>query len=199
MSVSGTESYRGVEGLPDEVSSAVQLARNLKFDSSCRLEQGRLLQILAVGCQGGVIGETGTGCGVGLSWMLSATDSDTKLFSVEKDNARASACQQLFKDYSNVRIVGDDWHALLEHGPFDLLVLDGGGSGKSDVPVDISEALTFGGTLVIDDFTPFAGWPPSHEGGLDEARLHWLEHPSLLATEIRLSIDLSTIVATRIL
>jgi predicted O-methyltransferase YrrM len=198
MSNSGTASYVGVEGLPEEVSRAVQLARNLNFENSCRFEQGRLLQILAGGRQGGVIGETGTGCGVGLSWMLSATNSDTKLYSVEKDNARASACQRLFEDYSNVRIDNDDWPALLKHGPFDLLVLDGGGSGKRGVPVAIGEALTFGGTLVIDDFTPFADWPPSHDGGLDEARLHWLEHPNLLATEIRLSRDLSALVATRI-
>lgn len=198
MSIRGTASYEGVEGLPREVARAVELAKILDFESSCRLEQGRLLQILAQGRQGGVIGETGTGCGVGLSWMLTGASEETRFFSVEKDPARAIACQELFRDYDNVSIENDDWKALLAHGPFDLLVLDGGGSGKGDAPVLASEALSLGGTIVIDDFTPFDDWPPTHKGERDDARLFWLEHPNLLSTEIRLSSDLSTIVAVRI-
>lgn len=170
----------------------------LHFEHSCRLEQGRLLQVLAGGYRGGVIVETGTGCAVGLSWMLSTTDSDTRLCSVEKNKTRARACQRLFRDRPNVRIDNDDWTALIDQGPFDLLVLDGGRSGKIDLPIVMGEALVVGGTLVVADFTPFSVWPPSHEVERDDARLHWLEHPDLLATEIRLSSDLSTIVATRI-
>jgi hypothetical protein len=77
-------------------------------------------------------------------------------------------------------------------------VLDGGGSGKIGAPIVVDEVLKFGGTLIIDDFTPFVEWPPTHEGRRDEARLFWLNHDKLLATEVRLSEDLSTIVATRI-
>lgn len=178
MSVSGTASYEGVEGLPGEVARAIRLARTLNFESSCRLEQGRLLATLAGGRRGGVIGETGTGCGVGLSWMLSATKGDSQFFSVERDTERAIASQMLFEGYPNVKIDNDEWPSLLNHGPFDLLVLDGGGSGKSDEPVVVGEALTMGGTLVVDDFTPFIEWPPMHQGQRDDARLHWLEHPN---------------------
>ena len=56
--------------------------------------------------------------------------------------------------------------------------------------------LRVGGTLVIDDFTPFSTWPPRHDGQPDLARLHWLTHPSLLAMEIRTEPDAATIVAT---
>ncbi len=88
---------------------------------------------------------------------------------------------------------------MLEHGPFDLLVLDGGGAGKGGEPaVDIADALNFGGTVVIDDFTPATEWPPNHDGTPDTSRLHWLEHPLLRATEIRLAPDLAAIVGTRI-
>lgn len=198
MSIRGTASYDDAENLPIEVSRAVQVARSLEFDNSCRLEQGRLLQVIAHGYQGGVIGETGSGCGVGLSWMLSGASSDTRLYSVESDAVRAMACQELFEDYANVSIENDDWTTLVRHGPFDLLVLDGGGSGKSGAPVLVSEVLNIGGTLVVDDFTPFVEWPPAHEGERDHVRLFWLEHPNLRATEIRLAPDLSTIVGTRI-
>jgi hypothetical protein len=61
----------------------------------------------------------------------------------------------------------------------------------------VDDVLKVGGVLIIDDFTPFADWPPTYEGRSDEARLFWLNHPNLLATEIRLSDDLSTIVAVR--
>jgi predicted O-methyltransferase YrrM len=197
MAISGTDSYEGAQGLPEEVARAVQLAKRLSFENSCRLEQGRLLQVIASGQRGGVIGETGTGCGVGLSWMLSAVDSSARLFSVEIDSDRARACQELFKSHANVHVENAGWVTLFDYGPFDLLVLDGGGSGKTDTPVVVDEVLTVGGTLIIDDFTPFTDWPPTYKGQIDELRLFWLTHPNLLATEIRLSDDLSTIVAVR--
>lgn len=50
---------------------------------------------------------------------------------------------------------------------------------------------------MIDDFTPVTGWPPTYEGSPDPARLGWLEHPRLMATEACVAPDLSTILATR--
>ena len=44
---------------------------------------------------GGRIGETGTGCGVGLAWMLDATDESTSIVSVELDPGRAAASAAL--------------------------------------------------------------------------------------------------------
>jgi hypothetical protein len=55
-----------------------------------------------------------------------------------------------------------------------------------------------GGLVVIDDFTPMTGWPPHHEGGPDEARLYWLEHPRLWTAELRLSPAAATLVGTYI-
>ena len=45
----------------------MDLARRESFAHSCRPEHGRLLYALAAGA--GTIGETGTGCGVGLAWL----------------------------------------------------------------------------------------------------------------------------------
>ncbi|MFE3638743.1 hypothetical protein [Streptomyces sp. NPDC059168] len=61
----------------------------------------------------------------------------------------------------------------------------------------VSRGLTPGGTVVVDDFTPAAGWPPLHEGEVDRARLHWLGHPALHSAELRLAADLSAVVGTR--
>ena len=65
MSPQGTAAYDGLTDLPPLVERAVAIARREGFANSCRPEQGRLLLALAAGAQ--LIGETGTGCGVGLA------------------------------------------------------------------------------------------------------------------------------------
>lgn len=199
VSVAGTAAYRGRSDLPELVVHAVALAERLNFEFSCRPEQGRLPQLLAAGRGAGSIGETGSGCGVGIAWLLSGAGDATPIVSVERDAERANHTAQLFADHPNVTVLVGDWPVILARGPFDLLVLDGGGTGKTphDVAVDPKVALKPFGTVVIDDFTPLSGWPPLHEGQPDAARLHWLQHPELLATEIVVCAEMSTILATR--
>lgn len=196
MSIMGTESYADAQGLPEIVSAAVALANELGFPSSCRLEQGRLLYALAAGA-GAAIGETGTGCGVGAAWLVAGRRPGVRVVSVERDPVRARRAARLFAGVPDVEILHGDWTLINDRGGFDLLVVDGGGNGKRGAAVDPEKLLRPGGCLVIDDFTPMTEWPPRHGGAPDGARLGWLEHPALLATELRLAPDLSTIVAAR--
>lgn len=199
MTVSGNSAYAGIKDLPPLVGAAVALASSQGFDHSCAPEQGRLLSVLARGYIGRRVGETGTGCGVGLAWMVEATDASTTFVSIERDAARAAASAALFANQPNVRVVHGDWTELRDHGPFDLLVLDGGGKGKEagdDPPLDPTEGwLAAGGTIVLDDFTP-----ADQPGGSvhDEARRYWLTHPSLRAIELLLTPTLATVVGRRI-
>lgn len=195
MSVSGTSSYRDAGPLPALVTAAVELAEELGFPSSCRVEQGRLLTALASGAVHS-IGETGTGCGVGLAWLVSGRRPGVRVVSVEQDAVRAERVARLFAGVPDVEVVHGDWTLIAEQGPFDLLVVDGG-NGKKGPAADPEELLRPGGSVVIDDFTPLHEWPPMHEGEPDHARLSWFNHPALLATEVRLAPDLSTIIATR--
>lgn len=196
MSVQGTASYTGAQGLPAIVAAAVDLAEELGFPASCRVEQGRLLYALAGGAAG-CIGETGTGCGVGLAWLIAGRRPGVRVVSVERDAERAARVAELFADVPDVLVLHGDWTLINDHGPFDLLVVDGGGNGKRGGAADPERLLRTGGSVVIDDFTPLTEWPPMHEGRPDSARLSWLEHPALLASEVRLAPDLSTIVGTR--
>lgn len=90
--------------------------------------------------------------------MVEATEASTSFVSIELDAARAGASAALFADYANVGVLHGDWRELREHGPFDLLVLDGGGKGKEpadDPPLDPADGwLAVGGMIVLDDFTP---------------------------------------------
>ncbi|NEA61855.1 class I SAM-dependent methyltransferase [Streptomyces sp. SID12488] len=200
MSLTGTNAYATVApaALPPLVRRAVAAAREHGFPYSCRPEQGRLLHTLAGGADAR-IGETGTGCGVGLAWLASGARAGTRIVSVERDPQLACRTAELFTDCPGVEVIEGDWRRIAEQGPYDLLVLDGGGQGKTpgDPPADVHNLLAPGGTVVIDDFTPATGYPPSHEGVPDRARLHWLEHPALRAVELRLAPDLSTVVGTR--
>ena len=143
-----------------------------------------------------LIGETGTGGGVGLAWLASRAAPGARLVSVERDAALAAEAEALFADRPGVRVLTGDWTELAAYGPFDLLALDGGGQGKgTEPPLDVERWLRPGGLVVIDDFTPSAQWPPVYEGRPDLARLHWLRHPRLLATELPLTPTAATIVA----
>jgi predicted O-methyltransferase YrrM len=199
MAIGGNSAYMGSGPLPPLVSSAVALAADVGFDNSCAPEQGHLLSVLARGRSGGRVGETGTGCGVGLAWMVEAADAGTSFVSIELDVGRARLAGDLFAVHSHVQVEQGDWTGLVQHGPFDLLVLDGGGKGKDpsvDSPLDPAAGwLALGGTIVLDDFIP-AGSPGAGEH--DAARNHWLDHPLLRAIEIQLSPALATIVGTRI-
>ncbi|GAA4832733.1 SAM-dependent methyltransferase [Kitasatospora terrestris] len=196
MSVQGTDSYRSGIPLPYLVARAVEAAQESGFAQSCRLEQGRLLHALASGARGS-IGETGTGCGVGLAWLVSGRQPGVRVVSVERELRLVEIATELFRDVPDVEIVHGDWTRIHEHGPFDLLVVDGGGNGKQTAAADPEVLLTPGGSIVVDDFTPLTSWPPTFQGRPDTARSAWLEHPALLATEVRLAPDLSTVIGTR--
>ncbi len=197
MSVTGTAEHVDWPGLPVLVGAALRLALRQGFDTSCRPQQGELLRLLARGVGPGVIGETGTGCGVGLAWLASAADPGARLISVEREAGRAAAAGELFADQQGVRVCHGDWRDLAGYAPFDLLVLDGGGQGKgAEPPLEPRDWLRPGGLLVLDDFSPSTGWPPLHEGVPDRARLYWLTHPDLLASEVRVAPDAVTVVAS---
>ena len=200
MSIGGTASYGRLAGqdVPELVRAAVAAAVDLGFEFCVRQETGRLLGTLAAGLPAGsLVGETGTGTGAGLAWMVVAADSTVRFLSYERDRDRADAARNVFAHLPNVEVVCADSAELFTNGPFDLLVHDGGpGSGK--IPgsgvVDPVELLRPGGTMTIDDYTPTTSWPPMFEGRVDEGRVHWLSHPALKSTEVRVAPDLAVVV-----
>lgn len=195
MSLRGTDAYDTVDSLPPLVRRAVAAARQHGFEYSCRPEQGRLLQVLAGGARHR-IGETGTGCGVGLAWLASGAADGVRLTSVELDPARAGVAAEVFADCDHVDVLHGDWSRVAEQGPYDLLVLDGGGQGKTGEMADPTRLLVPGGVVVVDDFSPATNWPPMFDGATDSARTRWLTHPELRAADIPLAADLSTVVGT---
>lgn len=199
MTEKGTLAYDGIDDLPPLVRAAVDLARAAGFPYCCLPEQGALLRMLAGGVGRGTIGETGTGYGAGLAWLATGAQPETRIVSIERDPDRAEAARGLFGNQSTVDVRTGHWSELAAFGPYDLLVLDGGGQGKgAEPPLDPAAWLRQGGLLVIDDFTPLTSWPPRHAGRIDAVRQYWLDHPLLRATQINVTPTSATILATYI-
>jgi len=178
-----TTAYRATTEVPPLVRQAQACARESGFTQSCTDETGRLLRLLAGQVRGGIVGEIGTGCGVGAAWIINGLASGVQFVTIELDAARAEAARALFAPFPHVTVLTGDWRALLPHEPFALLFADGG-KAKEGGADDCRRALAPGGTLVLDDLTPEDRWPPEWRGQRDPVRDYWLNHPDLIAIEL---------------
>lgn len=201
MTTEGTDRYATViDHVPPLVRDAVSLAKRFDFAYTVHPATGRLLSALAGGVGPGVIGETGTGTGAGVAWMLAGASPQTRIISIELDQRRATATAELFAQHPNVTILQGDAGDLAEHGPFDMLVLD---APTSEGPLhwenlDPSVHLRANGLLVKDDQWPMTTWPPTtFDGAPDERRIRWLEHPDLFTTEVTVADGFSVLLGRR--
>ena len=200
--------YRMRVDIPPLVQRAMQLAKLQEFERSCIPEVGRLLGVLASHVQHGVVGEIGTGTGVGAAWMLSHMAPTTRFVTVEEDTGRATAVRNLFRDRSNALVIHGDWHNILAYGPFDLLFIDAGAAktlpSKQSMEDMRSAAeailakVHVGGIVVLDDLSPEEYWPEEWRGQTDPVREFWLNDVRVNATEVLTTPRTMAIMATRI-
>lgn len=181
--------------LPDLVSRAFEVSRRAGNVSFCRNETGRLLATLAA-TRTGTLAEFGTGCGVGTAWLRSGVPDHARILTAELDPQLAGAAAEIFADDPRVEVLAADWATLLDKGPFSLLFLDSGET--SEVRVDsVADLVEPGGLVVLDDFTPCAGWPPVEYGRVDTLREEWLTDERFVAVEVMVAPDASAVIATR--
>jgi len=177
--------YADRSSLPPIVARAAGIADRFDFHNSCALPYVPLLQMLAAQVRGGVIGEMGTGAGIGLAWISLVASSDTRIVSIEQDEPRASAVRDLFANDERVTVVHGDALDLADHGPFDLVYCDAG-PGKIDNQ-DVTIGMTKpGGLIYLDDLGPTRtdmNW--------------WLSSPDVAAATVWLTPELGAILAVR--
>ena len=177
--------YANKSALPSLVAQAALLAERFQFRNSCAIVYAPLLQMLAAHVRHGVIGEMGTGAGVGTAWMAHAMPTDSRIVTIERDAPRASAVAELFADDGRVTPLHGDALELAAHGPFDLVYCDAG-PGKIDHQ-DVTIAMTRpGGLILLDDLSPTRTdlqW--------------WLESPDVAAATVWVTPELGAILAVR--
>jgi len=177
--------YANKSALPALVARAAQLAERFEFRNSCAIAYAPLLQMLAAQVRGGVIGEMGTGVGVGTAWMAHAMPRDSRIVTIEVNAQRASAAAQLFAEDGRITVLQGEALDLAAHGPFDLIYCDAG-PGKTDRQ-DVTISVTRpGGVILLDDLSPTRTdleW--------------WLHSPAVTAATIWVTPELGAILAVR--
>lgn len=150
------------------------------------------------------MGELGTGCGVGTSWLASGMRPGVRLVTFEREPARADAVRTLFADEPRVTVVAGDSMDAERHGPFDLLFADGGLAKDRDAEL-ILGIVKVGGIVVLDDLTAVADWDDERRRTGDPVRAFWLTDPRVAAAEVGVGLDkfgngtrAAAIVATRV-
>jgi predicted O-methyltransferase YrrM len=189
-------SYHSNSALPPLVERAHNLAEQMEYSHSCSVETGRFLQLSAALFQSGVIGELGTGCGVGAAWIVSALSPSTSFFTVEMDVSRAAAARALFDPLFNVRVIQGDWRELISNWRFSMLYVGGTDAAIQD-PESLIHALRVGGLIVLDKLTPRAQLPLGATDLDDPVRSYWLNDPRMLATEVLVSPAEAVLLAVR--
>ncbi|HZR82902.1 MAG TPA: class I SAM-dependent methyltransferase [Candidatus Binatia bacterium] len=184
MSERGND-YADKSALPPLVARAALLAERFAFKNSCAIAYAPLLRMLAAQVRGGVIGEMGTGAGVGTAWMAGAMDQDSRIVTIEADAPRASAVAELFADDGRITVLHGDALELAAHGPFDLLYCDAGPGKIFRQEVSIA-MMRPGGLILLDDLGPT-------RTDLD----WWIHCPDVVAATIWITPDLGAILAVR--
>lgn len=167
--------------------------------SACLPGVGRFLAVLAAGCAGGVIGEYGTGSGVGTAWMVTAMPASCRLITAEVDEARAQAVRALFADDGRVEVrTGDAAGILAGAGPFDLIFADCGIREDAHF-AEVVGLLKPGGQIVMDDVTPLAALQDDSPVRSDDAKRRFFASSQLISAEVVLpDLANSLLVGTRI-
>lgn len=177
--------YADTSGLPPLVARAASLAERFSFEHSCAIVYAPLLQTLAAQVRGGLIGEMGTGAGIGTAWMAQTLAHDSRIVTIEADEPRAHAVAELFADDDRISVLHGDALELAERGPFDLVYSDAG-PGKVDHQ-DVTIAMTKpGGLILLDDLGPT-------RTDLD----WWLQSPDVAASTVWITPELGAILAVR--
>lgn len=190
---------RSTSNVPPLVNRAINLAEQMEYTESCSPEVGRLLQILTSQYRSGVIGELGTGCGVGAAWIASALAPGTSFFTVELDVSRAAAVRALFDPLLNVRVIQGEWREFVRNWHFGMLFASFA-IDRENAPDLLFESLSEGSLIVLDGLVPQAEGrsKPKIDSPGELIRDFWLNNSRTRGTEIIVSPRESVILAARI-
>ncbi len=172
--------------LPERVALATARGVDAGFTMSCEPSVGQLLSVLAAATPpNGRILELGTGCGVGLAWIVDGLTgrADVEVTSIELDRVTADVARRSELPLGVSIVDGDAVESLPRLGGFDLVFADAQGGKWDGLDLTIA-AVRPGGVLVVDDMTPPDWESDEHRTKTAEVRERLLAHPDLVAVEL---------------
>ena len=127
---------------------------------------GSLLRTLAASKPAGNFLELGTGTGVATAWILDGMDSNSKLLTVDYDEAALAVAKRFLENDARLRFYASDGEKFIEGlissgQKFDFIFADTW-AGKYTYFDEALSLLKTGGLYVIDDLLPHPNWPEDH-------------------------------------
>lgn len=181
--------------IPDIVTKALKNSGKLGFLRFTLTETGRLFATLAASSRG-VIGEYGTGAGVGAAWLRHGAPTERRVVTLEPDPMLHQKAVEAFSG-ENIQLINADWQKISHYGPFGLLHI----SLRNITELDRDEVASMiepRGMLVIDDFVPSYQWPPTDYSGVDYVRQEWLLDKRFISVDVAVAEDVSVVIATKL-
>jgi predicted O-methyltransferase YrrM len=169
----------------------------LSFQMNSDLYTGSLLKTLAASKKAGRMLELGTGGGLATSWILEGLDQQSKLLTIENNEALWRIASKQLRDDRIEFILADGYEWLKEYQgeKFDLIFADAM-AGKYDLFEETVNLLKSGGFYIIDDMLPQMNWPVGHAEKVN-AFVHRLElRKDLVLTKMKWSTGI--IIAVKI-
>lgn len=180
--------------LPEIVTRALRMSLQHGYVMASRTETGRLLATLAA-TRSGTMAECGTGCGVGAAWLRTGAPKSTRVLTAELDPELAHGVMEMFAG-DDIDVMHADWASLAEHAPFSLIFIDAE-SARVSPREEIVDMIETGGMIVLDDFTPSAGWPPMEGGRVDQLRQEWLTDDRFTSVDVMVAADTSVLIGVK--
>src|SRR5713226_9215825 len=149
---------------PNALEAIMAATRGIGFQNWCWPQVGALLRVMAALKPGGRLLETGTGTGVGTSWLLDGMDAAAQLLTIDiNPKVQAIARTHLGAD-PRLTLLCEDAGEAIRRAPqnsFDLIFADGG-AGKHTLLDQTLALLRPNGIYICDDTKPHPMWPPEH-------------------------------------
>ena len=156
--------------LPSRLPQLMSETARLNFTMASDLLTGCLLRTLAATKPVGAFLELGAGTGLATAWMLDGMDDESRLVSVEIDEANLAVAKEFLGDDHRATFIhadGGEWLSRAEPNQFDLIFADSW-PGKYTHLDEALRLLKRGGLYVIDDMLPQPNWPDGHAQRADE-------------------------------
>lgn len=171
--------------LPEAYNAIQAETRAMGFGMISELLTGSLLKTLAATKPNASFLELGTGTGASAAWLLDGMDQNSRLVSVENDEAALAVARKHLGHDLRVTFVLEDAGLFLERqeGQVDFIFADTW-PGKYTHLDEALRLLKPGGFYIIDDMLPQENWPEDHPPKVKELIRTLDEDPSLYVTKL---------------
>ncbi|QEC67108.1 methyltransferase domain-containing protein [Panacibacter ginsenosidivorans] len=155
--------------LPKNYTAIKEESEKINFNMSSDLQTGSILSTLVTSKPNGKFLELGTGTGLSLAWIVDAMDENSKVISIDTNEAYQVIAKKHFDADDRVIIMCEDgitWIKNNQQEKFDLIFADAW-PGKYEAFEETLALVKRGGFYIIDDMLPQPNWPAGHEENVE--------------------------------